>query len=91
MLHCFAAFISVAAIMPQALASGKAPWMRRACGHSCDPRIFRKAEWAAAAVERGLFAVIVCPHTERPRRVEWRGRQTYREATQCPLRMHNDR
>ncbi len=41
--------------MPQALASGKAPWMRRACDRSCDPRIFRKAEWAAATVERGLF------------------------------------
>jgi len=44
MPHCFAAFISVAAIMPQALASGKEQRMRHACGHSCDPRIFRKAE-----------------------------------------------
>jgi hypothetical protein len=44
MPDCFAAFISVAAIMPQGLASGKAPWLRRAYGHSCDPRIFRKAE-----------------------------------------------
>jgi hypothetical protein len=44
MLHCFAAFISVAAIMPQALASGKEPWMRQSCGHSCNQRIFRKAE-----------------------------------------------
>jgi hypothetical protein len=53
MPDCFAAFISLAAIMPQALASGKAPWMRRACGHTCNQRMFQSAHFPQSGMISG--------------------------------------
>jgi hypothetical protein len=50
MPHCAAALISVAAIMPQAMVSGKAR-RRQSCA-SFGQSIFRKAEWSQPTLAR---------------------------------------